>query len=220
MNKFKEMLLEGTSVLNEVKISKGQGMKYLGIIKQYLKSKKMDIETNGNIMEVHYDDISIIFKDLYLVGFKEGEDYYEAKNLRSIKDLKNIKEFQKAFGKKVKSAKDLSIPKEPIYNYFPESKDELINLIKELIKERGYKADLNDIDVSNVTDMSNIFYNSSFDGDISKWNVSKVTTMRGMFTHSNFNGNISKWNVSNVRDMYRMFAGSPLDGKEPSWYKK
>ena len=43
------------------------------------------------------------------------------------------------------------------YNYFPETKEELQDIIKKRIKEEGNKVDLNDIDVSNITDMSNLF---------------------------------------------------------------
>ena len=65
------------------------------------------------------------------------------------------------------------------YNYYPTTKKELKRLIKKLIKERGNRADLNDIDISLITDMSDLFANSEFDGDISNWDVSKVWNMRG-----------------------------------------
>jgi surface protein len=42
-------------------------------------------------------------------------------------------------------------------------------------------------DVSNVTDMSWMFSNSSFNGNLSHWDVSNVTRMRGMFNESKFN---------------------------------
>ena len=58
-----------------------------------------------------------------------------------------------------------------------ESNRELKELIKQRIKEQGPNCDLNDIDVSRVTDMSHLFFESSFNGDISKWDVSKVRVM-------------------------------------------
>ena len=71
--------------------------------------------------------------------------------------------------------------------------------------------DISDWDVSNVTNMSFIFYNSKkleSIGDLSSWDVSNVTDMNGMFFYCNALktvGDISGWNVSNVTHMSRMF---------------
>ena len=81
------------------------------------------------------------------------------------------------------------------YNYHPKTRDELQELVKKLIKERGNEADLNDIDTSEITDMTTLFYLSKFNGDISKWDVSKV------------------------EDMHYMFTGTPLAKNTPKWYK-
>ena len=102
------------------------------------------------------------------------------------------------------------------YKYHPEDKDELKNLIKELIFDRGTDADLNDIDTSKITDMSYLFGQNNdqsdkcweFNGDISEWDVKNVKNMKGMFNLSNFtgeNGDLSNWDVSNVEDMSYMF---------------
>ena len=101
------------------------------------------------------------------------------------------------------------------YNFQPQTKEELQELLKELIKERGMDGDFNDIDTSQITDMSHLFEStrlfdtSDFNGDISEWNTSNVKTMGCMFEcASSFNQDISKWDVRNVKDMYGMFWGA------------
>ena len=73
-----------------------------------------------------------------------------------------------------------------------EDEYELRGLIERRIKEQGPNCDLNDIDVRKVTDMSNMFRNTIFNGDISQWDVSNVMSMYGMFMNSRFNGDISR----------------------------
>ena len=65
-------------------------------------------------------------------------------------------------------------------------------------------------DLSNVTDMSSMFFGaSSFNQDISNWDVSKVTGMFFMFNGASaFNQNIGGWDVSKVTNMERMFIGA------------
>ena len=98
------------------------------------------------------------------------------------------------------------------------SKEELEELISQRIGQCGPKCDLNDIDVSKVTDMSYLFYRSKFNGDISKWDVSNVRDMFYMFSDSKFDGDLSKWDVSSVKDMGFMFSNSSLNSKRPYWY--
>ena len=95
------------------------------------------------------------------------------------------------------------------YQYFPKNTDELKEIIVKLIDERGYDADLNDIDTSKITDMSMLFKHSEFSGDVSKWNVSNVENMNEMFAYSKLtdeNTNLYNWNVKNVINMEGMFA--------------
>ena len=95
--------------------------------------------------------------------------------------------------------------------------DTLRNIISQEIKKYGTNADLNHIDVNNVTDMHQLFIFSEFNGDISKWDVSNVTDMCLMFSDSKFNGDISKWDVSNVTDMCSMFSRSKFNGDISNW---
>ena len=109
------------------------------------------------------------------------------------------------------------------YNYHPKTRDELQKLVDKLIKERGDDADLNDIDTSEITDISALLCESSFNGDISNWDVSNVKYMNYVFCGSEFtgeNGDISNWDVSNVKDMSYMFYGSSLEKNPPKWYKE
>ena len=93
------------------------------------------------------------------------------------------------------------------YKYFPETKKELREIIVKRIKDEGKEVDLNDIDVSKITDMSRLFEDTDFNGDISKWDVSNVTNMEYMFYWcENFNQDISSWDVSNVKNMSWMFG--------------
>ena len=93
--------------------------------------------------------------------------------------------------------------------YAPKTKVELQELIK------NESINLGDIDVSGITDMSNLFYKDEdcneikrkdFSG-IESWDVSNVTDMSGMFFWcKSFNKPIGNWNVSNVTDMSGMFS--------------
>ena len=102
----------------------------------------------------------------------------------------------------------------------PKTKKELKDIIKERIEQNGINCDLNDIDVSRVTDMHNLFNRLKFNGDISQWDVSNVEDMSGMFGTCPFNGDISKWDVSNVEDMSDMFQWSKFDGDISGWVVK
>ena len=73
------------------------------------------------------------------------------------------------------------------------------------------QCDMSKLDTSNLTDMSDMFYNCSkltSVGDLSSWNTPKVTTIYGMFSSCSAltTLDLSSWNTSKVTNMNSMFS--------------
>lgn len=87
-------------------------------------------------------------------------------------------------------------------NFFPETKDELISIISDKVdkcKASGNDTlDLSDIDISSITNMSNLFYNIA--------NASNNSFLKNDIKTINVTG----WDTSNVKEMEFMFRG--VDG--------
>ena len=105
---------------------------------------------------------------------------------------------------------------------FHAENDTIKGAVKEYLRDkrsaiRKY-GDISGWDVSNVTDMRDMFGKSDFNGDLSTWDVSNVTNMDGMFVKSDFNGDLSTWDVSNVRNMGHMFNNAKsFNGDLSKW---
>lgn len=115
----------------------------------------------------------------------------------------------------------------------PQTKEELVDIIRDAIVTYGKEVDLNFIDTSKITDMSYLFASpfpplfssdyfsgygfDNFNGNISKWDVSNVKYMSYMFLDNfEFNQPLNDWDVSHVTNMYCMFSDAesfnqPLD---------
>ena len=127
--------------------------------------------------------------------------------------MKNINQFITEYI--IKKKLDEPIDSEDHYTYFPNTKEELINIINKLLDKEI--SDFNCIDTSKIRNMSNLFFYKNFnrkqksilkDIDISKWDVSNVENMESMFEDFNsFNCDISNWDVSKVKSMSYMFYG-------------
>ncbi|MGY8940329.1 MAG: BspA family leucine-rich repeat surface protein, partial [Flavobacteriales bacterium] len=90
------------------------------------------------------------------------------------------------------------------------------NLFKD---KTTFNDDISSWDVSNVTTMENMFLDTSFNQDIGAWDVSNVTNMKFMLAGVGhpFSQDISSWNTGNVTDMSDMFSGSDFNGDITQW---
>jgi len=79
-----------------------------------------------------------------------------------------------------------------------------------LFRNTSFNGDIGYWDTSNVTSMSQMFaIAQAFNQDIGNWDVSSVTGMSSMFQNAiSFNQDIGNWDTSNVTGMGSMFLGS------------
>lgn len=89
----------------------------------------------------------------------------------------------------------------------PITDENIKDLVKRYLDGNSGLSEINSWDVSNVTNMDNMFKNTyQFNQSLNSWNVSNGIYMISMFEGSiNFNGDISNWNVGNVTNMNNMF---------------
>ena len=102
-------------------------------------------------------------------------------NRRKIQTKIQMKSLKSYIQEKLTIKKSTTKKSKVDYNYFPETKKELRAIIIKRISQEGNEVDLNDINVLKITDMSGLFKETYFNGDISYWDVSNVTNMSVMF---------------------------------------
>lgn len=101
------------------------------------------------------------------------------------------------------------------YKYFPKTRNELSNIIKQRIKDEKDNIDFNDIDTSEIKNMEGIFayiFLNITNIDISNWDVSNVENMEEMFAdcpNLESIGDISSWDVSKLKDITGLFYRCP-----------
>jgi surface protein len=78
------------------------------------------------------------------------------------------------------------------------------------IPTQANKEAIENANVSEIRDMSNLFYRHHFDGDLSEWDTSKVTNMHSMFEDSKIASLPESFDTSNVTDMNHMFLRSQI----------
>lgn len=103
----------------------------------------------------------------------------------------------------------------------PTSRVKLKALIRQELENQGPDADLNHIDVSEITNMSWLFCCLDVrDIKIDSWNVSNVQTMESMFNGCDrFTGaGLDNWDTNNVAIMTNMFRDCNAIVKLPRWY--
>jgi len=96
------------------------------------------------------------------------------------------------------------------HNVFTGQVTSMYGMFDPTVNSGDFNADIGYWDVSNVTDMSEMFNNAAdFNQDIGAWDVSSVTAMMGMFKWAtSFNQDIGAWDVSNVLSMAFMFGNA------------
>ncbi len=132
-------------------------------------------------------------------------------SLDYVADYQHLKDTNKGFFQRLDKARDYEFVNEK--KFIPKTFVELKKLVNDETIHLG------DIDVSNIQDMSELFFDSErkdFSG-IDTWDVSHVTDMSYMFYGTFMDEPIGKWDVSNVKDMSNMFAFSTFDQPIADW---
>ena len=103
---------------------------------------------------------------------------------------------------------------EPIGNWDVSNVTDMQNMFN----RTNFNQPLNNWDVSKVTNMSTMFqFCDNFNQPLNNWDVSNVTNMSTMFRHTAFNQPLNNWGISNVVTMEKMFASTPFNQSLNNW---
>ena len=81
-----------------------------------------------------------------------------------------------------------------------------------------FNQPLTNWDVSNVTNMREVFRSSVFDQPLNTWNPIKVTTMFGMFDGAIFNQDLDQWDTQKLQQTRNMFKNNRVfNGDISTW---
>lgn len=82
-----------------------------------------------------------------------------------------------------------------------------------------YADSANNVFTGQVTDMREMFAETTYNGDIGYWNTSNTTTIKGMFqNNTTFNQDISSWDTSRVTAFNSTFVGAEAFNQDiSSW---
>ena len=101
--------------------------------------------------------------------------------------------------------------------YAPTTTRALRALVRGEMHRLGPYCDLSHSQVGYITDFTNIFAETQFNGDVARWDVARGWDFSGMFSNCPFNGDVSKWDVANAENFSNMFSTSKFNGAVSDW---
>lgn len=151
------------------------------------------------LIESLFDDDDIDFDDESAILMDKDDERAKI----AIEQLKQ--------GKMVSRA-DLELCHEKQYQWKPANMFELKSVINIIESDKNINAfDLNWVDVSDFSSLSQLFSMCKKNYDVSKWDVSNVTSMYQTFYYcSNFNCDLSGWKTLKLRNLQYTFGWCKL----------
>lgn len=160
---------------------------------------------DGTVKKITYNlEISLDDEDEYIPILQEN--YYKTLNEITSYDIKNLYITtypQNITNNNIHDFIKLSNMYYINSNYPRRNYGHTLKSLEEMMNKYGR---IDYINTKNVTNMKELFKDIVVICDISNWNVSNVTNMDNMFHNSNLNGyDLSKWKLDNLKSMNNIF---------------